>query len=102
MLSHWKNYSYDLWEFGGNPDIREIWDLGTTKIHFQGIFFLVDASKPELFEEAREELRKILFHPSCKASILGIVFNQKEEFALLDMSDLEAAFWIEELKEECE
>ena len=44
------------------------------------MFYIVNTNEPENFEEARDELWKVIFHPSLEANFIGIVFN-------LDKSD---------------
>lgn len=47
-----------MWDLGGQPGLRNIWDKYYADCH--AILFVVDASEPDRFEEAKEALDKPL------------------------------------------
>ena len=54
----YKNISFTVWDVGGQDKIRPLWR------HYyqntQGVIFVVDSNDAERFEDAREELHKML------------------------------------------
>ena len=49
--------SLTVWDIGGQPRIRLLWRHYFADVH--GLIFVIDASDPTRFDEAKEELFKL-------------------------------------------
>ncbi len=72
----YKNISFTVWDVGGQDKIRPLWR------HYyqntQGVIFVVDSNDAERFEDAREELHKMLAEDELREAVL-LVFANKQD-----------------------
>lgn len=72
----YKNVELNVWDVGGQDKIRALW-----KHYYHGtdaIIFVVDSSDKERFEEAREELHKLLVQEELRDACLLVYANKRD------------------------
>ena len=66
-----------MWDLGGQPGLRNIWDKYYSDCH--AILFVVDASKPERFDEAKMALDKPLGSRDTFGAPLLVMANKCDD-----------------------
>jgi len=72
----YKNISFTVWDVGGQDKIRPLW-----RHYFQntqGLIFVVDSNDRERFNEASEELKRMLNEDELKDAVV-LVFANKQD-----------------------
>merc|ERR1712124_156405 len=72
----YKNISFTVWDVGGQDKIRPLW-----RHYFQntqGLIFVVDSNDEARFEDAKQELSKMLGEDELRDAIL-LVFANKQD-----------------------
>jgi len=72
----YKNISFTVWDVGGQDKIRPLW-----RHYFQntqGLIFVVDSNDRERFNEASEELKRMLSEDELKDAVV-LVFANKQD-----------------------
>mmetsp|Transcript_39240 Transcript_39240/g.57718 ORF Transcript_39240/g.57718 Transcript_39240/m.57718 type:complete len:179 (-) Transcript_39240:116-652(-) len=72
----YKNISFTVWDVGGQDKIRTLWR------HYyqntQGLIFVIDSNDSARFEDARQELQKMLTEDELSEAVL-LVFANKQD-----------------------
>merc|ERR1719247_592209 len=72
----YKNISFTVWDVGGQDKIRTLW-----RHYFQntqGLIFVIDSNDSARFEDARQELQKMLNEDELREAFL-LVFANKQD-----------------------
>lgn len=72
----YKNISFTVWDVGGQDKIRPLW-----RHYFQntqGLIFVVDSNDRERFNEARDELNRMLQEDELRDAVV-LVFANKQD-----------------------
>lgn len=72
----YKNVDFTVWDVGGQDKIRPLW-----RHYFQntqGVIFVVDSNDRDRFDEARDELRKMMAEEELRGAHL-LVFANKQD-----------------------
>lgn len=72
----YKNIDFTVWDVGGQDKIRPLW-----RHYFQntqGVIFVVDSNDRDRFDEARDELRKMMVEEELRDAYL-LVFANKQD-----------------------
>ncbi|RZB82060.1 ADP-ribosylation factor-related protein 1 isoform C [Glycine soja] len=64
-----------FWDLGGQPGLRSIWEKYYEEAH--AVIFVVDASCPSRFEDAKSALEKVLRHEDLQGAPLLILANKQ-------------------------
>ncbi|KAF9525298.1 ADP-ribosylation factor family-domain-containing protein [Crepidotus variabilis] len=72
-IQHWR-HSITIWDIGGQDKVRPLWGSYFWKAH--AFVFVVDASAPERFSEAREELLRMPERRDIEKFPLLVVANK--------------------------
>ncbi|KAL2979754.1 hypothetical protein AAZX31_13G190400 [Glycine max] len=65
-----------FWDLGGQPGLRSIWEKYYEEAH--AVIFVVDASCPSRFEDAKSALEKVLRHKDLQGAPLLILANKQD------------------------
>ncbi|KAI4330874.1 hypothetical protein MLD38_029133 [Melastoma candidum] len=65
-----------FWDLGGQPGLRSIWEKYYEEAH--AIVFVIDASSPLRFEDAKSALEKVLRHEDLQGAPLLILANKQD------------------------
>lgn len=65
-----------FWDLGGQPGLRSIWEKYYEEAH--AVIFVVDASCPSRFEDAKSALEKVLRHEDLQGAPLLILANKQD------------------------
>lgn len=83
-------------DIGGHKAVRKIW-----KNYYQsidGICYLIDSSKPEFFQESKNEFQKLVESIQDKTVPIAILGNKIDMESAVSMEKLEQLFEIENIK----
>lgn len=75
-----------LWDLGGQPGLRPIWDKYYEELH--ALIYVVDASCPSRFEESKSTLEKVLRHEDLHGVPLLILANKQDHPDALKAEEL--------------
>ncbi|XP_020210296.1 ADP-ribosylation factor-related protein 1 [Cajanus cajan] len=65
-----------FWDLGGQPGLRSIWEKYYEEAH--AVIFVIDASCPSRFEDAKSALEKVLRHEDLQGAPLLILANKQD------------------------
>ncbi|RDX71083.1 ADP-ribosylation factor-related protein 1, partial [Mucuna pruriens] len=65
-----------FWDLGGQPGLRSIWEKYYEEAH--AVIFVIDASSPSRFEDAKSALEKVLRHEDLRGAPLLILANKQD------------------------
>ncbi|KAI4351778.1 hypothetical protein L6164_006097 [Bauhinia variegata] len=65
-----------FWDLGGQSGLRSIWEKYYEEAH--AVIFVIDASSPSRFEDAKSALEKVLRHEDLQGAPLLILANQQD------------------------
>ncbi|KAL2341243.1 hypothetical protein Fmac_009183 [Flemingia macrophylla] len=65
-----------FWDLGGQPGLRSIWEKYYEEAH--AVVFVIDASCPSRFEDAKSALEKVLRHEDLQGAPLLILANKQD------------------------
>merc|ERR1712039_1069020 len=72
----YKNINFTVWDIGGQDKIRKLWRYyyqGT-----QGLIFVVDSNDRDRFEDACEELAKMLMGDEMRDAVFLVLANKQD------------------------
>ena len=72
----YKNLRFVVWDVGGQEKIRHMWKHYFEDI--QGLIFVVDSNDAERFEEAADELNKLLREPELENCSVLVLANKHD------------------------
>jgi small GTP-binding protein len=72
----YKNINFTVWDIGGQYQIRLLWKHYYQNTH--GIIFVVDSSDADRFDEAKEELHRMLAEDDLKDASLLVLANKQD------------------------
>ncbi|KAK1366609.1 ADP-ribosylation factor-related protein 1-like [Heracleum sosnowskyi] len=75
-----------FWDLGGQPGLRSIWEKYYEEAH--AVIFVVDASLPPRFEDAKSALEKALRHEDLLGAPLLILANKQDLGEALSAEEL--------------
>ena len=78
--------TFTVWDIGGQDKIRPLWAHYYQNV--DGLLFIVDASDPDRFQEAREELFGVITHACMSAVPFVIVANKSDLPTAVPASEL--------------
>eukprot|EP01079_Euglenida_sp_SAG-EU17-18_P001711 gene1711-2888_t len=93
---NYKNVELNVWDIGGQTKLRPLW-----RYYYQdtdAVIFVVDGADAGRFEEAREELEKVLCDPLLEDSKLLVFANKMDLPGSHRPSDISRALRLENLK----
>ncbi|WIA36678.1 hypothetical protein OEZ86_007960 [Tetradesmus obliquus] len=79
-----------FWDLGGQQGLRSIWDKYYAETH--GLVFVVDATDPERFDEAKVALDKALGARELVGAPLLLIANKQDAEGAVDMQEVSEAF----------
>jgi ADP-ribosylation factor related protein 1 len=79
-----------FWDLGGQQGLRSIWDKYYAETH--GLVFVVDATDPERFDEAKVALDKALGTRELVGAPLLLIANKQDAEGAVDMQEVSEAF----------
>ncbi|XP_017786021.1 PREDICTED: ADP-ribosylation factor-like protein 13B [Nicrophorus vespilloides] len=94
------NYDVKVYDLGGRPDIRDIWEQYFVDAH--GVIFVIDSSDYERLNEAQESLTKVISHEKMRGKPLLVLANKQDHENALDDIDLIEKLQLEMLVNACE
>lgn len=82
----YKNISFTVWDVGGQDKIRTLWR------HYyqntQGLIFVIDSNDSARFEDARQELQKMLTEDELSEAVLLVFANKQDLPKAKDSSEI--------------
>merc|ERR1711959_775130 len=82
----YKNISFTVWDIGGQDKIRKLWRYyyhGT-----DGAIFVVDSSDRDRFEDAKEELFRMLNEDEMRDAVLLVFANKQDLPHAMDATEV--------------
>lgn len=80
------NYSVKVFDLGGGPNIRGIWQQYFVDAH--GVIFVVDSSDYHRLDEARDVLNDMLSHEKIRGKPILLLANKQDRHEALDELDI--------------
>ncbi|KAB0792098.1 hypothetical protein PPYR_14059 [Photinus pyralis] len=80
------SYSVKVFDLGGGPDIRGIWQRYFVDVH--GVIFVVDSSDYHRLDEARDVLNDMLSHEKIRGKPILLLANKQDRQEALDELDI--------------
>ena len=72
----YKNINLTMWDVGGQDKIRRLWNYYFTNVN--AIIFVVDSNDSSRFEEAREEIAKLMRDDQLRDAALLVYANKQD------------------------
>lgn len=92
-----KNVTFSVWDVGGQVKIRTLW-----RHYFSGtqaIVFVVDGSDPSRFQEAREELWRLLNDSELKGVVLVVLNNKCDVKGAVSQQELVEVLGLDNIRD---
>ncbi|KAF3320792.1 ADP-ribosylation factor-related protein 1-like protein [Carex littledalei] len=86
-----------LWDLGGQVGLRTIWEKYYEEAH--AIIYVMDASSPNSFEDAKSALEKVLRHEDLQGAPLLILANKQDVSEAVSAEQLERYLDLNDLDE---
>lgn len=86
-----------FWDLGGQIGLRTIWEKYYEEAH--ALIFIIDASSPSSFEDAKSALEKVLRHEDLRGAPLLILANKQDLPGAISAEELTRYLDLKELDE---
>ncbi|KAJ4772209.1 ADP-ribosylation factor-related protein 1 [Rhynchospora pubera] len=86
-----------FWDLGGQVGLRTIWEKYYEEAH--AIIYVIDASSPNSFHDARSALEKVLRHRDLQGAPLLILANKQDVAEAVSAEELERYLDLKDLDE---
>ncbi|OAY75914.1 ADP-ribosylation factor-related protein 1-like [Ananas comosus] len=86
-----------FWDLGGQVGLRTIWEKYYEEAH--AIIYVIDASSPSSFEDAKSALEKVLRHEDLRGAPLLILANKQDLPGSISAEDVARYLDLKELDE---
>lgn len=92
----YKNIDFTVWDVGGQDKIRPLW-----RHYFQntqGVIFVVDSNDRDRFDEARDELKKMMAEEELRNAFVLIFANKQDLPNAATTTEVVSALGLPDLK----